>query len=335
MLKVSLARVFQRFSLGIMTLVLVIIFTLTNDNFLTISNIQNVIEQNAALAIVAVGVTFGIISRYLDLSPGSAVALSSVVMGIIFRSTGNIVLALSLGIITNLLIGLLNGSLIAFTGMNSVIVTLAAYIWARGLALALTEKASIVIVSPIVDMMNRRFFDLISPPMVLVGLCYLVGYILLRKTRLGRYIYALGGDEIATKEAGVRTDFYKIGIFLTSGFLVGVASIVTMARMGAAEPNAVFGLELDAIVAVIIGGNSLSGGVGGLRQTIFGVIFLSLLNNGLSTMGLRDAYFYFYKGIVILIALFIEVTSHRMLGSTISSFIPRKHVKGSKLDIND
>jgi len=322
--KFALAWVFQRFSLAIMTLLLIVLFTITNDNFFTLSNLQNVLEQNAALAIVAVGVTFGIISRYLDLSPGSAVALSSVVMGIVFRSTGNIALALLLGVIANLLIGLLNGSLIALTGLNSVIVTLAAYIWARGLALALTEKASIVILSPIVDFMNTRFFGLVSPPMVLIVLCYLFGYMLLKKTRLGRYTYALGGDEVATKEAGIRTDWYKIGIFLTSGFLVGIASIVTMARMGAAEPNAVFGLELDAIVAVIIGGNILSGGAGGMRQTIFGVIFLALLNNGLSTMGLRDAYFYFYKGLVILAALFIEVTSRRMLGSPLSTFFSRR-----------
>jgi ribose transport system permease protein len=179
--------------------------------------------------------------------------------------------------------------------------------------------------------MNTRFFGLISPPMILILFCYLLGSILLRKTRLGRYTYALGGDEVATKEAGIRTDWYKIGIFLTSGFMVGIASIVTMSRMGAAEPNAVFGLELDAIVAVIIGGNILSGGEGGMRQTIFGVIFLALLNNGLSTLGLRDAYFYFYKGLVILIALFIEVTSRRVIGSAIASFVTRKPAKRSAL----
>jgi ribose transport system permease protein len=212
-----------------------------------------------------------------------------------------------------MLIGLFNGTIIAKTDINPVIVTLAAYIWARGLALALTEKASIVIQSPMVGFMNTRFSGLVSPPMVLIVLAYLLGFVLLNKTRLGRYTFAIGGDELATKEAGVRTDLYKIGIFLTSGFMVGIASIVTMARMGAAEPNAVFGLELDAIVAVIIGGNKMSGGEGGLRMTIFGVIFLALLNNGLSTMGLRDAYFYFYKGMVILLVLFVEVTSRRML----------------------
>ena len=304
---------FQRYSLAVMTAVMVLIFALVNYNFLTLSNFQNVLEQNAALAIVAVGVTFGLIARVLDLSTGSAIALSGVVLGLVFQATQNIALALGAGIAAAMLIGLFNGTIIAKTDINPVIVTLAAYIWARGLALALTEKASIVIQSPMVGFMNTRFSGLVSPPMVLIVLAYLLGFVLLNKTRLGRYTFAIGGDELATKEAGVRTDLYKIGIFLTSGFMVGIASIVTMARMGAAEPNAVFGLELDAIVAVIIGGNKMSGGEGGLRMTIFGVIFLALLNNGLSTMGLRDAYFYFYKGMVILLVLFVEVTSRRML----------------------
>jgi ribose/xylose/arabinose/galactoside ABC-type transport system permease subunit len=308
-----LGRFFQRFSLALMTLAMIAIFAVVNDNFLTLSNLQNILEQNAALAIVAVGVTFGIISRVLDLSPGSAIALAGVVMGLAFQATQNIVIALLAAVGTTLLIGLFNGTLIALTDLNPVIVTLAAYIWARGLALALTEKASIVIQSPLVGFMNERIFGLVSPPMALIVLAYLFGSILLYKTRLGRYTYAIGADELATKEAGIRTDLYKIGIFLTSGLLVGVAAITTVARMGASEPNAVFGLELDAIVAVIIGGNKMSGGEGGLRQTIFGVLFLALLNNGLSTMGLRDAYFYFYKGLVILFALFVEVTSYRML----------------------
>ena len=328
-LKLFIGQIFQRYSLVAMTVLLVIFFTFVNDNFLTLSNLKNILEQNAALAIVAVGVTFGIISRVLDLSPASAVALSSVIIGLVFRATGNIGLALIAGLGTTLGIGLFNGLLVAKTDINSVIVTLAAMIWARGLALALTEKDSIAIQSPMIGFMNTRFFGLVSPPMLLIVLAFALGSFLLYKTRLGRYTYALGGDELATKEAGIRTDLYKIGIFLTSGFMVGIAAIVTMARMGAAEPNAVFGLELDAIVAVIIGGNRLSGGEGGLRQTLFGVIFLALLNNGLSTMGLRDAYFYFYKGLVILFALFVEVTSRQMLAAIPPiSISPQKATKG-------
>src|SRR3990170_3821135 len=146
-LRQAIGHLFQRFSLAMMTVIMVIIFAVVNDNFLTLSN------------------------------------------------------------------GLFNGILIAKSDINPVIVTLAAYIWARGLALALTEKASIVIQSPLVGFMNDRFQGLISPPMVLILIAYLLGSLLLNKTRLGRYTYAIGGDEIATKEAGGGTDLYKIGIF--------------------------------------------------------------------------------------------------------------------------
>jgi ribose transport system permease protein len=318
----SLGRIFQQFGLAIMIVVMVAVFAYLNENFLTLSNFQNVLEQNAALAIVAVGVTFNIISTLIDLSPGSVIALSGVVIAIVFRETGIIGLALASGIACAVLIGIFNGTLIAKIDINPVIVTLAAYIWARGLALALTGKSSIVIKSDFIGFMNNRYGDLVSPIMIVVVLAYIAGWFMLNKTRLGRYTYAIGRDEHAAKQAGVPTDWYKIGIFIFAGFLVGFAAIITVSRMGAAQPNAVFGLELDAIAAVIIGGVSLSGGEGRIRNTIVGVIFLSLLNNGLRTLGLRDATVLFYKGLVILTALFFEVSSRRMLKDEVTELQP-------------
>jgi ribose/xylose/arabinose/galactoside ABC-type transport system permease subunit len=307
------ARIIQSYGLIVMIAIMVAIFAILNKNFFTLSNLFNILEQNAALAIVAVGITFSIISTAMDLSPASVVALTGVVIALMFRDTGNIVVALLSGIFIPMLIGLFNGLLIAKVGINPVIVTLAAFIWARGLALALTEKSSVVINHPLIEFMNTRILGVISPPMILIFLCYLIGFMLLNKTRMGRYTFAMGGKEQAARQAGVPVDLYKISIFLLGGFFVGISSIITVSRMGAAQPNAVYGLELDAIAAVIIGGTSLSGGEGSLRQTIIGVIFLAILNNGLSTLGLRDASFYFYKGLVVLLALFIEVTSRRLL----------------------
>jgi ribose transport system permease protein len=311
--RIALGRIFQTYGLALMTIVMVAVFAILNENFLTLSNFQNVLEQNAALAIVAVGVTFAVISTNIDLSPGSVIALTGVIIALIFTQTNNIAIALIGGVGLAVLVGTFNGILIAKLDINSVIVTLAALIWARGLALALTEKDSIIIQSGFIGFMNQRFFGLISPSVILIVLVYILGAFVLYKTKLGRYTYAIGGDETATKQAGVDTDLVKIGIFMFSGFLVGIAAIITISRMGAAQPNAVFGLELDAIAAVIIGGTSLTGGEGGLKQTIFGVLFLALLNNGLSTLGLRDASVLFLKGLVILFALFFEVTSRQML----------------------
>ncbi len=307
------ARLMQSYGLLVLTVIMVSVFAVVNDNFLTLSNFQNIVEQNATLAIVAVGVTFAIIARMIDLSPGSVIALASVVMALVFTATGSLWLTLATALLTCILIGVLNGSLIAWLDINPVIVTLAAYIWARGLALALTDKDSIRIVSPFIDFMNQRWLGLVSPPMLLIVFVYVLGWFLLNRTRLGRYTYALGGDPVATYQAGIPVRLYQVAIFAFSGFLVGLGSIVTVSRMGAAQPNAVYGLELDAIAAVIIGGTSLAGGEGSIRQTIAGVLFLAILNNGLSTMGLRDASFLFYKGLVILLTLFFEVGSRALL----------------------
>ena len=298
-----------------MAVLLVVVFTLLNHDFLTFDNLVSILEQNAALAIVAVGVTFTIIAGQFDLSPGSVVALSGVVLAVVLRGTGNMAVALAASLAVALACGLFNGVLLSYVGINSVIVTLAAMIWARGLALGITGGDSLPFVNPFIAFMNNRSIVGFSPVILVVVVSYLIGWYMLNRTRLGRHTYALGGDVEATKQAGVNTDLSKLFLFLLSGFFVWLATIVTIARMSAGAPNAVYGLEFDAIVAVIIGGSSMMGGEGSIRKTIVGVIFLSILNNGLSTMGMRDSAFYLYKGAVILVALFFEVISRRALRS--------------------
>ncbi|MGA2762741.1 MAG: ABC transporter permease [Spirochaetia bacterium] len=307
--------VLKELGLVFMAVLLIIVFTLLNHDFLTFNNLVSILEQNAALAIVAVGVTFTIIAGQFDLSPGSVVALSGVVLAVVLRGTNNMAVALAASLAVALACGLFNGVLLSYVGINSVIVTLAAMIWARGLALGITGGDSLPFVNPFIAFMNNRSVFGFSPIIVVMIVSYLIGWFMLNRTRLGRYTYALGGDVEATKQAGVNTDLSKLLLFLLSGFFVWLATAVTTARMSAGAPNAVYGLEFDAIVAVIIGGSSMMGGEGSIRKTIVGVIFLSILNNGLSTMGMRDSAFYLYKGFVILVALFFEVASRRALRS--------------------
>ena len=306
-------RLLKEFGLVIMAVPLVLVFALLNPDFLTFDNLVSIIEQNAALAIVAVGVTFTIIAGQFDLSPGSVAALSGVLLAVVLRASHSMTSALAASLGVALACGLFNGVLLSYLGINSVIVTLAAMIWARGLALGITGGDSLPFTHPFIAFMNGRFILGLSPIVVLVVVSYVIGWFMLNRTRLGRYTYALGGDVEATRQAGVNTDVTKLALFLLSGFFVWLATAVTTARMSAGAPNAVYGLEFDAIVAVIIGGSSMMGGEGSIRKTVVGVIFLSILNNGLSTMGMRDSAFYLYKGVVILVALFFEVISRRAL----------------------
>lgn len=301
------------YGLVAMLVILMGIFTLLNPTFLTFANLRTVLEQNATLAIVAVGMTFAIISRNIDLAPGSVIALTGVIIAIVFTATGSIYFGILAGFVASIVVYLFNGIIIARVGINALIVTLAAWIWARGLAISLTQADSIVVRDPFIDFMNTAQILGVSPPIVLIALAYLLGWFLLHHTRLGRYTFAIGGDERAAIEAGVDTTFWKIAMFGMMGFFVAVGAVLTLSKLGTSAPDAAYGLELDAIVAVIIGGNPFQGGYGSLRRTFIGVLFIAVLNNGLNNLGMRDSYFYLYKGIAIILALFFDVLSRRLL----------------------
>ena len=302
------------YGLVLILIVLVVVFALLNPNFLTVSNFKNLLEQNSALAVVAVGITFAIVSRNIDLSPGSIVALTGVLIALVFKGVGSLWIAVLCGFAAAVLLYTFNALLIARLGLDPLIVTLAAWIWARGLAISLTKANSIIIRSPFIDFMNTSaLFGVFSPPLFLIVIAYAVGWVILKRTKLGRYTYAIGGDERAAIAAGIDTGFYKILIFGLIGVFAAVGTVITLSRLGAAAPNAAYGLELDAIVAVIIGGNPFQGGEGSLRRTFTGVLFIALLNNGLNNLGMRDSYFYLYKGLAIVLALLFDVIGHRLL----------------------
>jgi ribose transport system permease protein len=302
------------YGLILVLVILVVVFALLNPNFLTVANFKNLLEQNAVLAVVAVGITFAIISRNIDLSPGSLIALTCVIVAFTFKACGSIWLGLLAGLLVIVLVYLFNAFLIARLGLDPLIVTLAAWIWARGLAISLTKANSIIVRDPYIDFMNNTaIFGVLSPPLILIIVAYAVGWALLNRTKLGRYCFAIGGSERAAIAAGIDTGRYKMLMFMVIGIFAAVGAAITLSRLGAAAPNAAYGLELDAIVAVIIGGNPFQGGQGSLRRTFTGVLFIAFLNNGLNNLGMRDSYFYLYKGLAIVLALLLDVIGQGLL----------------------
>jgi ribose/xylose/arabinose/galactoside ABC-type transport system permease subunit len=309
----ALSAFLAEYGLLVMLVVLMGIFTALNPRFLTFANFTTVLEQNAALLVISVGMTFAIISRNIDLSPGSLIALCGTIIGLVFTSTGSIVLGILVGFVVAILIELFNGFLIARMKINPLIVTLAAWIWARGLAVSLTGANSIVVNDPLMEFLGSDLILGISPMIILIVLVFLFGAFMLNRTKLGRYTYAMGSDERATIQAGVDTTRYKLLMFAMFGVLVGVASVIMVSRLGAAAPDAAYGLELDAIVAVIIGGNPFQGGEGNLRRTLIGALFIAVLNNGLANLGMLDSQIAVYKGTAILLALLFGVVGVRLL----------------------
>ena len=295
-----------------MTGALLLAFWIAQPAWLNGLLIQSLIAQNAPLALVAMAMTFSIISRYIDLSPGSMVGLTGAVIGLVYTSTGDVVVAVLAGFGAAIGVGLLNGLLVAGWGLNAVMVTLGAYIWARGLTIGANNGSPIVVEGGLPNIVNASFggFTLTAPLMLAV---YVGGWYLLARTKMGRYTYAMGGDATAARRAGINVGLYTTLIFGLMGTMIAVAAVVTVGQLGSAAADAGTGLELDAIIAVIIGGSRLAGGEGNIGRTAMGVIFLSILNSGLLNLGLTDADFQLYRGIVLLSVLSVQVWLRRIV----------------------
>ena len=295
----------------IMTGALLVAFRIVQPDWLNSHTIQNLVIQNTPLALVAMAMTFAIISRHIDLSPGSMIALSGAVVGLVYTGQGSITLAILAGLGTALGAGLLNGFLVAVVGLNAIMVTLAAYIWARGLAVGANAGNPIDVASSLGNVVNASWHGFtLTAPVVVVA--YVGGWLLLTRTKMGRYTYAMGGDPTAARRAGVNTALYTTLIFVLMGTMIGISAIITVGQLGSAQATAGLGLELDAIIAVVIGGTRLAGGEGNVGRTALGVVFLSILNSGLLNLGLTDSYFQLYRGLALLAVLSVQIVVRRV-----------------------
>ncbi len=291
----------------LLSLALTVFFLSRNSQFLSINNIFNMVQQNAALIIVSVGMTFIVISGNMDLSSGSLIVLTACITGVIFRGTGSIWLGLMACVGAAALIGAINAALIAYGRINAVIITLSCMMWARGLALGITGTKSIPVPSPVLSAIYQPFaLGFVNISLVVVVVCVALGWFLLTQTKFGRYTKALGENEKTTALAGINTRLIKWCIFALAALLTGIASVIDLSRLGSAVTTIGNGMEMNAIVAVVIGGNRLSGGEGSFPKTICGLLFMCLLSNGLTTLGLMDSQRYMLKGAIILAALAIQ-----------------------------
>ncbi len=308
-----LARGLGRNAIAVAAVLLAAAFAVINPRFATLPNLVTLIEQNAALAIVSVGAMIGIVSRTVDISPGSVVALGAVAAALALAGGAAVPLALLAGILACLAVYALNGLVVGRLGLDPLIVTLAAWIWARGLAISLTGARTLPFDLDFVGFMNAPLVAGFTPGAVLMVAAFAAGWIVLTRLPVGMRLYALGNDPRMLRQAGVDERRTRLIILLIMGSFTAAGMLVMLGRLGAAAPTAGFGLELDAIVAVVIGGASFRGGEGRLRDTAVGVLFLAVLNNGLSGLQMGDAGFFLIKGTAILAALTLR-SAARLLG---------------------
>jgi ribose/xylose/arabinose/galactoside ABC-type transport system permease subunit len=279
--------------------------------FLTVSNLLNVAEQTSINAIVAVGMTFVILSGGIDLSVGSLVALAGVVLGAALRANLPLPIALAIALAVGLGCGLGNGALISWGGLPPFIVTLGTMSIARGAALLFTEGRPVSGFSAAFRAIATARIGFVPAPIVVMATVYAVAHFVLTRTTFGRYVYAIGGNEEATRLSGVAIRFHKTMMYGVSGLTSGVAAVILTARLNSAQPIAGMMYELDAIAATVIGGTSLMGGEGTLAGTLVGALIMGVLRNGLNLLGVSSFLQQIVIGGVIVVAVLLDTLLKR------------------------
>jgi ribose/xylose/arabinose/galactoside ABC-type transport system permease subunit len=279
--------------------------------FLTVSNLLNVAEQTSINAIVAVGMTFVILSAGIDLSVGSIVALSGVILGMALRDGQPLVLALTVALAVGVIAGAVNGLLISHGGLPPFIVTLGTMSIARGAALLVTEGRPISGFAASFRVLATGRVGFVPAPVIVTAAVYVFAHLVLTRTTFGRYVYAIGGNEEATRLSGVAVRFHKAMIYAVSGLMSAVAAVILTARLNSAQPIAGMMYELDAIAATVIGGTSLMGGEGTLGGTLIGALIMGVLRNGLNLLGVSSFLQQIVIGGVIVVAVLLDTVLKR------------------------
>jgi ribose transport system permease protein len=303
-------------------ILLFVVFSIASPNFLQFSNIVGILLATAVNGVLALGVTFVIITAGIDLSVGTVMTFSAVMAGVVITFWG---LPLPIGVLGGLLAGalagLINGSVIAKMKVPPFVATLGMLYVAKGLALVISG------LKPIYFSETPAFtriamgsvlgsiipgFDIPNAVLILFGAA-LVAHFILTKTVLGRYTFALGSNEEATRLSGVNVDRWKIAVYTLSGAFSGLGGVLMASRLNSAQPALGMGYELDAIAAVVIGGTSLSGGEGTILGTLIGAFIISVLTNGLRILSVPQEWQTVVTGTILVLAVYLDMLRRRRM----------------------
>ncbi|MCP3663732.1 MAG: ribose ABC transporter permease [Gammaproteobacteria bacterium] len=291
-------------------LLLMCTVSLFSPSFLTVDNLLNILRQTSINAIIALGMTYVILTAGIDLSVGSVLAFSSAICATLIANDSSMVVAVIATLAVGGLLGAANGVVISYFGVQPFIATLVGMTMVRGATLVYTGGRPISTgdfdVAESFYSLGGGYLAGIPVPIVIALVVFVIGWIVLNKARLGRYVYAIGGSEQVTRIAGINVNTVKMTVYMTSGVMAALAGIILTARLESAQPTAGLGYELDAIAAVVLGGTSLMGGRGTLVGTLIGALIIGVLNNALNLMDVSSYYQQIAKGAVILLAVVVD-----------------------------
>ncbi len=304
--KEILMNILQNYSMPIVLLIMVTLMTILSPQFLEPRNLLNVVRQISIIAIVAFGETLVIITGGIDLSTGSVIALVSVITASLAHpGQYMLIVPILVGILSGAAMGFINGIIVS-RDIPPFIATLGMMTAARGAALIYSGGRPITGFTPAFDFIGRGYILGIPVPIFILAVIAVIAHILLRRTKFGKYVYAIGGNEQAAIISGINIKKYKVLTYMFSGIMAAIAGILLTSRLSAGQPTAGQGYELDAIASVVIGGTSLSGGVGTISGTVIGALIMGVLNNGLDLLHISAYWQQIVKGIIIVGAVFMD-----------------------------
>lgn len=311
--KIKDSKWFKTYGGGLLALAgLMLLFSFLSPYFFKTNNLFTVLAQVSIIAVLAFGMTFVLMIGEIDLSVGSIVALCGVVLGITLQSGMNTFISILIVLAVGVLAGFFNGFVSAKFNIPTFIVTVATMGIFRGIGNAITDSKPIEITDEfILKIGNSRLFNLLPVSVLIILIILIIAQIILSKTKFGRQAKIFGGNKIAAENIGVNTKKLQIKIFIITGIAAAICSIILSSRLYSAQPNAASGYELDAIASAVLGGTSLSGGYGTVLGTFIGAVIIGVINNGMNLIGMPYFYQQIIKGLIILIAVFIDVRNKK------------------------
>ncbi|KOO13802.1 ribose ABC transporter permease [Vibrio xuii] len=291
-------------------LFLIVVVSFLNPNFFTVDNILNILRQTSVNAIIAVGMTLVILTAGIDLSVGSVLALCGAFAASLIAMEVPVLIAVPTALFAGAALGAISGVIIAKGKVQAFIATLVTMTLLRGVTMVYTDGRPISTgftdTADAFAWFGTGYALGIPVPVWLMVIVFASVWYVLNHTRFGRYVYALGGNESATRLSGINVDRVKIGVYAICGLLAALAGIIVTSRLSSAQPTAGMGYELDAIAAVVLGGTSLMGGKGRIMGTLIGALIIGFLNNALNLLDVSSYYQMIAKAVVILLAVLVD-----------------------------
>ncbi|ANL69888.1 ribose ABC transporter permease protein (plasmid) [Rhizobium phaseoli] len=302
----SFSQIYRKYGTVLIFVGICILASILSPTFLTEANLTNVLRQVVVVSLLACGVTFIIILGHIDVSLGSVLALCGVIAASVMAITGSVILAVVAGVAVGMVTGIINGFVITFFRIPSFIMTLAMTTVARGAVLLYTGGSPVTGLGEF-RVIGQGSLGPVPISVLILAIVVVISWILLNKTKFGRYVYAVGGNERAARASGINPDSIIVKAFIFNGILCAVAGIVLMSRINSGQPAGGVGYEFDAITAVVVGGTSLMGGTGTITGTIIGSMIIGVINNMLNLMNVSSYWQQIIKGLIIAIAVILDV----------------------------